>query len=108
MKDNKIQDMANKVKQADTNINNILIPLLQDTIADGNRHNKRMFIISIILAVLVLIISTVSITIVYRQTNKYQEFLNQFEFEGDYTYTQDVDAGDGSSAIINDGIKINQ
>lgn len=108
MKDERMNKIATEVKQVDTNINSILIPLLQDTIADGNRHNKRMFIISIILTIMVLIISIVSIVIVYRQSDKYKEFLNQFEYEGEYTYTQDIDAGDGSSPVINDGIRINQ
>lgn len=106
MKDIKITKPVSSIP--DTDINKILIPLLQDTIADGNRHNKRMFIISIFLMISILTISIVSIIIAYRQTNKYQEFLNEFEFEGGYTYTQDIDAGDGGSATINDGININQ
>lgn len=108
MKNNNVKDIVKEVQPVDININEILVPILQDTIADSNRHNKRMFILSIILTILLLIISLVSITTVYKQSNNYQEFLNQFEFEGDYTYTQDINADDGSSGIINDGININQ
>ena len=95
MEDNNMQDILNQVKNVDIGINNMLIPILQDTIRDGNRHNKRMFISYLIIIIILSILLAISIYFIYKQNTQYQEFLSQFEFESEYI--QDFDATDGGN-----------
>lgn len=101
-----MENVLNEVKNVDSSITKIIVPLLEDTIADGNRHNKRLFVLIMIELFIILAISITALFLVYKQNVKYDEFLSQFEFGEELIY-QDVDAGDGSNSIINDGIKIN-
>lgn len=78
-----------------------LVPLLKDTIADNNKHNKRLFITNIVLSLVVLIISITSMILVSLQSKQYADFLSQFEFESDTVYQSTNDNSD-----INDGIRI--
>lgn len=94
-------DILNEVKNVDTGINTMLVPILKDTIQDSNKHNKRLFIMLIISMVMVLCISIFSIYLVYKQNIKYQEFLSQFDFETETIYQQTDDNSD-----INSGINI--
>jgi len=96
MKD--LKEVVEKVQQVDDGVNNLIIPLLKDTIADSNRHNKRLFILNIILSISILAIAIFSQLLVAYQNTKYAEFLSQFEFESEVY--QDFDTSD-SSQIIN-------
>lgn len=95
-------DILNEVKNVDTGINTMLVPILKDTIQDSNKHNKRLFIMLIISMVMVLCISVFSIYLVYKQNIKYQEFLSQFDFETEVY--QDTD----DNSTINSGINYNR
>lgn len=99
MKD--LKEIVEQVKGVDEGINNLIVPLLKDTIADGNRHNKRLFILNVILVISMLIISIYSQFLVMEQNKKYADFLSQFEFESDTIYQSTNDNSD-----INDGIRI--
>ena len=98
MKD--LNEVVEQVKGVDQGINNLIIPLLKDTIEDGNRHNKRLFILNVILAISLLVVSIYSQFLVMEQNKKYAEFLSQFEFE-ETVYQETAD-----SSTINDGIRI--
>ena len=100
----KLDEVYEEVKNVDDGINAILVPILQDTIADGNRYNKRMFIITIISLIVIVVIGVTSLILMYTQNQKYQEFLSQFDFETTETIYQDTD----DNSIINDGININK
>lgn len=100
----KLNEVYKEVKSVDDGINSILVPILQDTIADGNRYNKRMFIITIISLVVIAVIGITSLILIYNQNQKYQDFLSQFDFETTETVYQDTD----DNSIINDGININK
>lgn len=100
----RLDKVFNEVKEMDKGVNTMLIPILQDTIADGNRHNKRMFIVSILALVVVAVVTVTSLFLIYKQNQKYQEFLSQFEFESTETVYQDTD----DNSVINDGITINK
>ena len=99
MKD--LKEIVDQVRGVDEGINNLIVPLLKDTIADGNRHNKRLFILNVILVISMLIISIYSQFLVMEQNKKYADFLSQFEFESDTIYQSTNDNSD-----INDGIRI--
>lgn len=98
MKD--LNDVVEQVKGVDEGINNLIVPLLKDTIEDGNRHNKRLFILNVILAIALLVVSIVSQVLVMEQNKKYADFLSQFEFE-ETVYQETTD-----NSTINDGIRI--
>lgn len=106
MKDENMQDILQQVKHVDTGINNMLIPILQDTIRDGNRHNRRMFISYLTIITILSILLGISIFFIYKQNIRYQEFLNQFEFESTETIYQDLDSGEGD--IINAHLENNK
>lgn len=95
MKD--LREVVEKVQQVDDGVNNLIIPLLKDTIADSNRHNKRLFILNLILAISILFVSVFSQVLVAIQNQQYAEFLSQFEFES--TVYQDFDTTDESKII---------
>ena len=98
MKD--LKEIVDKVQQVDDGIANIIVPLLKDTIADSNMHNKRLFISNIILSIAVLIISISAMALVALQNKQYSDFLSQFEFE-ETVYQETND-----SSTINSGINI--
>lgn len=101
MKD--LNEVVEQVKGVDQGINNLIIPLLKDTIEDGNRHNKRLFILNVILAISLLVVSIYSQFLVMEQNKKYAEFLSQFELESDTISQETNDYSD-----INSGITINK
>lgn len=103
-----LQDILDRVNKVDAGVNNLIIPILKDTIKDGNKHNTKLFIFTMCELVVIIITVIIAMLLIYRQNNKYHEFLNQFDFTNDSSYVQDIDAGDGSSPTINDGIKVNQ
>lgn len=98
MKD--LEEIVDKVRGVEDGVNNLVVPLLKDTIADSNRHNKRLFISNIVLIIVTLVISIASMIIIAYENNRYADFLSQFEFESEvYQETND-------SSNINDGIRI--
>jgi len=87
-----------KMNDINSEINKILIPLLQDNVAYSNKQNKRLFIICMFMLIIILVVSVYSGFLVYKQNIKYQEFLSQFEFETEvYQQTDD-------NSSINSGI----
>ena len=102
MKD--LEEVVEKVKGVEDNVNNLVIPILKDTIQDGNRHNKRLFILNMVLAISILIISIFSQILVTFQNEHYADFLSQFEFEGETTLIQNTD----DYSAINSGINYNK
>ena len=99
MKD--LQEVVDKVKGVEDGVTNLIIPILKDTINDGNTHNKRSHIINIILSICLAVVSITSMFIISKQNEKYAEFLSQFEFETEVI--QDTD----DYSTINSGININ-
>lgn len=102
-----LKQVLKGVEDVNQGIHDMIIPILKDTIKDGNKTNKRLFIFAMIELFIILIISITSAILIYKQNIKYQEFLSQFEF-GEESIYQDVDAGDGSNSVINDGINVNK
>ena len=99
-----LHDVLNEVKSVDNEINKLLVPILQDTIRDGNKYNKRMFIMNMCLICAILITTLFTAFLLYKQNTKYQEFLSQFDYGYEEIY-QDLDTHDGgditNSSIIN-------
>jgi len=96
-----LQDVLERVNRVDEGVNNLIIPILKDTIKDSNKHNTKLFIFAIAELVIILITVLTAIFIVYQQTEKYQEFLSQFDYET--TVYQDT----SDESTINSGITIN-
>jgi len=101
MKD--LEEVVKKVKGVEDGVANLIVPILKDTIQDSNHHNKRLFIMNIVLATALLIVSIGAIVIVAWQNQKYADFLSQFEFESETIYQDTNDYSD-----INSGIVINK
>lgn len=101
-----LNDIAQEIKTVQNGVNNMIVPLLKDTIKDANKHNERLFIITISCLIIIAIIGIVSEIQIAKQTKQYADFLSQFEIQGDVI--QDLDADNLSSATINDGITINK
>lgn len=97
-----LQDILDKVNQVDAGVNNLIIPILKDTIKDGNKHNTKLFIFAMIELVVIFLITIFSVFLVYKQNIKYQEFLSQFDYET--TVFQDTD----DNSTINSGIVLNK
>lgn len=102
MKD--LEEVVEKVKGVENGVANLIVPILKDTIQDSNQHNKRLFIMNIVLAIALLIVSIGAMVIVAWQNQKYADFLSQFEFESDTIY-QDADDFLNN---VNSGITINR
>lgn len=100
-----LTEVLNQVNNVNDGINNMIIPILKDTIKDGNKHNTKLFIFAMCELVVILITVIISIFIVYNQNQKYQEFLSQFDF-GEETVYQDLDTHQGgdisNSSITNE------
>jgi sulfate adenylyltransferase subunit 1 (EFTu-like GTPase family) len=95
-----LNEVVEKVKNVENGVTNLIVPLLKDTIEDSNRHNRRLFIANLVLIITLLIVSISSMVLVTYQTNKYQDFLEQF----DTTETIYQETSDNSS--ITRGINI--
>ena len=103
-----LNELVDQIKNVEAGVNNMIVPLLKDTIADTNKHNRRLFVLCIILIIVMFALGIYSQFLVAKQNEKYTEFLSQFEFESETIYTQDLDATDGGDAIINSGITIQE
>ena len=49
-----LNEVVEKVKDVEDGVTNLIVPILKDTIADSNRHNKRLFISNIVLTLAML------------------------------------------------------
>lgn len=98
MKD--LEEVVEKVKGVEDSVANLIVPILKDTIKDTNQHNKRLFIMNIVLAIALLLVSIGAMILVAIQNQKYADFLSQFEFE-ETVYQETSD-----NSNINSGINI--
>lgn len=98
MKD--LSEVVEKVKGVEDGVANLIVPILKDTIEDTNQHNRRLFIMNVILAVALLVVSLGAMLLVAYQNERYAEFLSQFEFE-ETVYQETSD-----NSNINSGINI--
>ena len=105
--DNKfnLNEMVEQIKNTEDNITKIFVPMLKDTVNDYKKVFKKLILVIVLLILVMAAVFGYSQYLIYKQNEKYYEFLSQFEFESETIY-QDVDAGDGSDSIINDGINI--
>ena len=104
-----LNELVDQIKNVEAGVNNMIVPLLKDTIADTNKHNRRLFILCIILIIVMFALGIYSQFLVAKQNEKYTEFLSEFEFGMEETiYTQDLDTQNGGDAIINSGITVNE
>lgn len=101
-----LNDIAKQIKDVESGVNNMIIPLLKDTISDANMHNRRMFIIVILCLSIIALLGIFAQFEIAKQSKQYTDFLSQFEIQGDVV--QDADSNNESSAVINDGITINK
>lgn len=90
-----LNNVLDEVKNVDKDINNLLIPILQDTIAYTNKHNKRLSLLAILELCALLILVLAFIVFAYKQNIKYHEFLSQFDFQTVENVYQDLDSGEG-------------
>ena len=103
-----LNDLAMQIKNVESGVTNMVVPLLKDTIADMNKHNTRLFVLCIMTIIAMLALGIYSQFLVAKQNEKYTEFLSQFEFESETIYSQELDTSDGGNAIINSGINVNE
>lgn len=102
-----LHNILKQLKQVDNGINSMIVPMLKDTIQDSKKTFNKMVLIIIMLILGLLIVIGYSQFLIAKQSDKYNEFLSQFEFESDMVY-QDVDGADGSNSTINDGIVVTE
>lgn len=105
-KEAELKEINKQVETFESALNKALVPILQDTISDGNEHNKKLFILAMFMLIIVLVTSLFSGYLIYKQNIKYQEFLSQFEFETEVY--QDAFSDNNSSTTINDGIRVDK
>lgn len=92
-----VENIVNEIKGIDNNVTNVIVPILRDTISDYRKVVNKLIAIVIILVICLASLGIVGYFIISNQIEKYNEFLSQFELESDetYTYTQDLDSGEG-------------
>lgn len=77
-----LEEIVDKVKKVDDGVNNLIVPLLKDTIADSDRHNERLSNSNRTLAIVVLVISILAMILFTYQNNRYAELISK----GDTVY----------------------
>lgn len=92
-----LKEIVDKVKNVESDVNNLIVPLLKDTITDSNKHNHRIYVLNILLIISMLIIAIFSQVLVAFENKKYADFLSQFEFESEVI--QDLDANDNGNIV---------
>lgn len=102
-----INELIEAIKSVENGVNGMIVPLLKDTIEDTNKHNKRLFVLCIMALLVISILGVCSQYFIFKQNDKYNEFLSQFEIGTGEIY-QDLDAFEGGDAIINSGISISE
>ena len=101
-----LNDLVEQIKSVESGVNGMIVPLLKDTIADTNKHNRRLFVLCVILIIAMFALGIYSQFLVAKQNEKYSDFLSQFEFVAEDEYIQDVSATDGGNSVINSGITV--
>ena len=92
MEEKKAKQIIDEVKNIDNNVTSIIVPLLKDTIED---YRKIVFKLVIVIILMIFGIIGISVYGIYQ----YNDFLSQFEYESDETYTQNLDTGDGGDIV---------
>lgn len=90
-----LKEIVDKVKQVDDGVNNLIVPLLKDTISDSDRHNERLSTSNRILSVVVLVISILAMVLFTYQNNRYAELISK----GDTVYQSTSDDSTITSGI---------
>ena len=98
MKD--VTNIIDEVKNVENGVNNLIIPILKDTIQDYKKTFVKMFIIIIALIVSMLAIVIYGAYLLNNANQKYIDFLSQYDFNTEQTIFQDTD----DNSIINSGI----
>lgn len=102
----KAEDIVREIQNIDNNVNGVVTKLLKDTISDFKKILVKLVVIIILLVVSNVGIAGTGMFLIYKQIDKYNEFLSQFEYESS-DYIKEVSTSNGDS-IVNDGININQ
>lgn len=101
----KVEEIISEIKSMDNNVSNVIVPLLKDSITDYRKIIYKLIAVIIILIFGIIGTAIAAQIIISEQSNKYNDFLSQFEFESTSDeFIQDVDTGDNGTATINDGI----
>lgn len=108
MEDKNVNKVLNEIKDIDNNVTGVIVPILRDTVADYRKIVFKLVIVILVLIIGIIGLGVTSQIIISKQIDKYNDFLNQFEFETEDSYTQDIDADNGSNPIVNDGITVNK
>lgn len=98
MKD--LREIVDKVKQVDDGVNNLIVPLLKDTIQDSDRHNERLSNAIRTLAIVILIISVLAMALFVYQNNRYADIISRYDF-GDTVYQNTSDNSSNSGGGVN-------
>ena len=98
MKD--VTNIVDEVKNVENGVNNLIIPILKDTIQDYKKTFVKMFIIIIALIVSILAIVIYGAYLLNNANQKYIDFLSQYDFSTEQTIFQNTD----DNSIINSGI----
>lgn len=96
MKD--LNEIVDKVKKVDDDVNNLIVPLLKDTIQDSDRHNERLSNSNRTLAIVILVISVLAMALFVYQNNRYADILSKYDF-GDTVYQNTSDNSSNSSGV---------
>ena len=101
-----LNDIIKEIKNLDTGITSVLIPILKDTNNDYRKIFNKLIIIIVILLIGLISVIGYSQYLISKQADKYNDFLSQFEFESEVY--QDLETSDESSLIVNSGITYNE
>lgn len=99
-----LTDIINQIKTVENGINDMIVPMLKDTINDYKKTFNKMVAIIIVLIIGLLGVIGYTQYLLAKQNDKYNEFLSQFEFESDVY--QEITSDEDSSSTVNDGINI--
>lgn len=99
MKD--LKEIVDKVKQVDDGVNNLIVPLLKDTISDSDRHNERLSNSNRTLAIVILVISVLAMALFVYQNNRYADILSKYDFGDTSVYQNTSDNSNNSGGGVN-------
>ena len=100
--DEELNEILHQMHDVDNGINNMIVPILKDTINDYKKTFNKMVIIVILLILGLLAVISYSQYLIYKQNREYKDFLSQFDFESEIY--QDTD----NNSTINSGITVNK
>jgi hypothetical protein len=99
--DKNVEDIIKEIKGIDNNVTGIIVPMLKDTIEDYRKIVFNLIFVIVFLIVGIVGMGISSQIIISQQIDKYNDFLSQFEYEGD-EYTQQTN----DTSDINSGINV--